>query len=336
MSYAIFKNRRIAGIYERPILDSPIQNVTEIEWVDDLTKCFNTFSFTTTEELECGQIIEIVELNDNKTVLRGPILEITKEKQGLLKYSGYDCGVYLDKNSAIIQYTGQDVTNAIKRLCDELRIPVSDKLPNIDAKVKKIFYKKIASEIVKDLLNIAEMKNPMYSNLYVDCSLGYLDIKKYTENNNLKAHLSNIYSANSFNLITTYNVETSFKDLKNHILIPKKDVNKMEELDFISDEESISQFGFLQDILEVDNDSKQDYKEVAYNKLQELKKPTQTIKLTFLGDYNTRKGVITSIDSKELKLKGKYLIHKSTHTINGSKELIEGHLSYFGPLDTCF
>lgn len=330
MTYAIFKNNRIEGGYERPDKNAKIKNICSIEWEDNLNSVFNSFSFTTTEKLECGQIIELVEANNGKTVLRGSILEITKNKKGVYTYRGYDCGGYLEKNSTIIQYTEQDITNAIIRVCKEINILVSSDIVNIETKVKKIYHNKTLTNIILDLLKIAKDKNPNYSDLYVDCSSGYFNIKKYTENNNLKACMANLYRANSFDLITEFEVKTSIENLKNKILIAKNknSSEKMKELDFVNDEKSISHYGLFQQILEVDNDNKQDYKKIAYNKLQELNKPDETIKLTFLGDYNAHKGVITSINNPELGLTGKYLILNTKHVINGSKEIVEANLRF--------
>ena len=330
MTYTIFKNNRIEGVYERPDKNAEIKNVCDIKWEDNLNNVFNSFTFTTTEKLECGQIIELVEINNEETVLRGSILTIKKNKNGVYTYIGFDCGDYLVKNNAIIQYTELDITNAIIRLCSEFNILVSSDMPNIETKVKKIYKNKALSNIILDLLKIAKDKNPNYADLYVDCSAGYFNIKKYTENNNLKACLANLYRVKSFDLITEYEVETSIKNLKNKILIAKNNsgFEKMRKLDFVNDEKSISNYGLFQTIIEVDNDTKQDYTKIAYNKLQELNKPTQSIKLTFLGDYNAHKGVITTLDDQELGLKGKYLILDTKHTINGSKEIIESNLKF--------
>lgn len=327
MTYAIFKNNRIEGGYERPDKNAKIKNICSIEWEDNLNSVFNSFSFTTTEKLECGQIIELVEANNGKTVLRGSILEITKNKKGVYTYRGYDCGGYLEKNSTIIQYTEQDITNAIIRVCKEINILVSSDIVNIETKVKKIYHNKTLTNIILDLLKIAKDKNPNYSDLYVDCSSGYFNIKKYTENNNLKACMANLYRANSFDLITEFEVKTSIENLKNKILIAKNknSSEKMKELDFVNDEKSISHYGLFQQILEVDNDNKQDYKKIAYNKLQELNKSNETITLTFLGDYNAQKGVITTLDNQELGLNGKYLILETKHTILDSKETIKAN-----------
>ena len=88
------------------------------------------------------------------------------------------------------------------------------------------------------------------------------------------------------------------------------------------DNENISKYGILQEIIEIDSDKTKSSEQIAKNKLKELNTIKEEIKLTILSDYKAQKGVITQIVNNSLGLDGIYLIKSSSHSIQGTKETV--------------
>ena len=321
MSYDIYK---IHFDGEEYVHDDKISKVLEINWQDDIEKVFIPFDFSTTEELEVGQWIELYEKDENIAVFRGVITNYSKQQEEIYTYSGYDIGFYLEKNKDVTQFRGQKISQAIKDICTRFELPIAQTFYSIDTTVRKIYNNVQLSEIVLDLLQLAKDKDVKFKNYCIDCRMGFINILRYTENNNLHAYLANLYSAKSLDLITGYDINHSIEDLKTKVVVVNtvkdSEKEKMPERKAAPNEDAIKKYGILQEVIELDRDKKVNYEEVAQKKLDELCKVKETISLTFMSDHHAHKGVIISIDNEELHLNDKYLIKTSKHKITQSKE----------------
>ena len=320
MTYEIYTLKN--EVYEEI---SKIKNVINISWNDDLNNIFTSFEFTSSEELEGGAWVKIKEKYDDKTVLIGVITQTSCSKKGIYNYSGYDIGFYAEKNKITKQFkTNTSISDAIKIAAAEAQIPCGE-LPIIPYTVKKIYKNTSVSDILKELLNFAIEKG-LQNNLYFDCKNGFINLSGYSENDNLKGYIANLYTLKSTDTIHSFNITSSIEEMKNRVLVITSEsengnITKVNKEYTASDDKSIQQYGLLQEIIEPQKEEK-NYKQLAENKLKELDNIKNEISLTVLADYKAQKGVIIPIKNDYLNLNDKYLIKSSRHSIEGAKEIV--------------
>ena len=310
MSYEIYTIK--PGEYERI---AKINHVIQINWDDDIDRIYLTFSFTTSTKLEVGTWIELYHKYDQKTAFRGIITKTSQKDEFTYTYSGYDVGFYVEKNIATIQYKKEtNIIDAILQVCSDVSIPCGE-FSSVNYTVKKLYKKQAVSSILKELLEIAFTKGQR-RNIYFDCKNGKLNLYGYTENENLKGYVANIYSLKSTNIIHDFNITSSIEDMKNRIKIENSKLTK----EYVTaPNDNITKFGVLQETIEATEKDK-NYQELANKKLDALNRVKNTLSLTVLGDYNMKMGVIIPIKKDKIELNNQYLIKTSNHSIAGTKE----------------
>ena len=302
-----------------------IKDVVNINWGDDLDNIFTAFDFTTSEVLKAGEWIEIFEKDENKTVLRGIITKTSQSQKALYTYSGYDTGFYCEKNKITIQYkTNTKISEGIKQALKEVEIPCKN-IPDIIYTVKKIYKNTLVTDILKELLQFAVDKG-LQNNLFYDCKQGYVSLNKYSENDNLKGVIANIYTIKSTDTIHGFNITSSIENMKNRVQVitsesDKGNITKVKKEYTTQNNDNVEKYGVLQETIEPQKDEK-NYKKLAELKLKELNKIEEKTSLTILANYKAKKGVIIPIKNDYLKLNDKYLIKSSKHAIEGTKEIV--------------
>ena len=133
-----------------------VENIVSPEWSDDLETFSNPFSFTTYSLYEVGSLFQIMTKN-GEIVLKGIITDFEQSEENVFRYSGYDCGFYINQNEIIEQFKSMKISDAIKKLCQNYSIPVGD-VPEISATVTEIFKDKKLSDVLKTLIDLAKSK----------------------------------------------------------------------------------------------------------------------------------------------------------------------------------
>lgn len=320
MSYEIYKVKK--DTFER---NSKINQIDNINWADDVENVFISFDFETSEVLDVGQWIELYEKDDDKTVFYGLITKSERTRKEIYKYSGYDTGFYLEKNKITIQYRkSSTISTAIVDACKRIGIECGQ-IPSINISYTNLFKNETVSNILQKLLETAKDKG-LKNHYYFDCKNGELNLYEYKMNDSLKGYVANIYKLNSFDTINSFNITSSMEEMKNKILVissvTKNKQTTVNERYTTPNNENTEKFGILQDIVEVDADKQVNYKQVAEDTLKEKNKITETLSLTVIGDYNMRKGTVTSIKNEKLGIDDYYVILNSSHSISGTKETV--------------
>lgn len=119
------------------------------------------------------------------------------------------------------------------------------------------------------------------------------------------------------------------EDLKNRVIVTDNASDKITKRVTLSDANSISKYGLLQHIEEVDTDNKINFNQIAKNKLAELNKLKITVDLSMLGDYRMRKGVVMPVNNERLQIDGDFLIKSSRHSISDNKEIVTVNLERY-------
>lgn len=319
MSYEIYIVKPVS--YERT---EKINNVVDISWNDNIDDVFISFSFTTDSVLEAGSRIELFEKDDKQSVFYGVITTTSRTSKEFYTYSGFDLGFYLEKNKITKQFKGNTISNAIKSVCSECKIQC-DEIPEISNIIVKIYKNEQISKILKELLETAEDKG-LKKKYYYDCMNGYVNLKAFTENDNLCAIIANLYKIKSTDSIYGFDIKSSIEEMKNKVqIVTPVTKNKQTGVTVnytTPDNENTKKYGILQETIEVDSDKKVDYEKTANKKLSELNRITSTITLNVLGNYQMKRGVIIPIRNNILELNDKYLIKASRHNISGTREQV--------------
>lgn len=299
-----------------------LPHVGPIEWTDDLETVADTINFTTDEQIQIGSTFAL--MDGENEVLTGIISDYTQNEPNRFQYGGYDFGFYLNKNSIIKQFNGMKISDAFKTLCKNFNIPIGS-IPEMSTTVKKIYKNTVLSDVFREFLDLYTAKTGK-DYYYFTCTDGKFNVKKYELNENLQGFVGDIFSINSIDTLMSPSISVSMEDLKNQIVVTDSSSDKISKQVIIKDSGSISKYGLLQHIEQIDTNKTNDFNGIGKSKLAELNQLKTTIDISMLGNYKMHKGVIMPINNDDLSLSGDYLIKASRHSINGSKELVSVNL----------
>lgn len=303
--------------YKYLINGEEIDNVVSPEWSDDLEEYANPFSFSTCEYYEVGSLFQII-TDDGEIVLKGIITDFDQSEKNVFRYSGFDCGFYINQNEIIEQFKKIKISDAIKKLCQNYQIPFGN-IPEMSATVTEIFKDKKLSDVFNQLIKYAKSKGCI-KDVYFTCAKGQFDILPYETITDLTGDMG-IFSTLSEKTIFSQSIHVSMQDLKNRVIIADNSDKNRKKVT-VEDAESINKYGLLQEVETVDTSKTNNLQKIASDSLKKLNKVSKTISLSMLGDYRMHKGVIMPIDKEEINVKGLFLIKSSKHSIDGKIEKV--------------
>jgi len=295
-----------------------VENIVSPEWSDDLETFSNPFSFTTYSLYEVGSLFQIMTKN-GEIVLKGIITDFEQSEENVFRYSGYDCGFYINQNEIIEQFKSMKISDALKKLCQNYSIPVGD-IPEISATVTEIFKDKKLSDVIKTLIDLAKSKGAI-KDVYTSCATGKFEVKQYETITDLSGELVDAFSMSSEKSIHNPTIKVSMQELRNRIMVADNSAENIKRIQ-VEDAESISKYGLLCEVETVDTSKTNNLQKIASDKLKELNVLSKTIDVSMLGDYRMHKGVIMPIDCEKFGIKGSFLIKSSKHTIDGKTERV--------------
>lgn len=301
------------------------EHITNLEWADDLESVANTINFTSDDQFNIGSTFTL--MDNNIEVMSGIISDYTQNEPDRFSYAGYDFGFYLNKNSIIKQFNGVKISDAFKQLCKDFNIPVGT-IPEMTTTIKKIYKNVVLADVFKEFLDLIESKAGV-DYFYFTCIDGKFNIKKYELIENLQGYVGDVFSISSIDTIQSPSVSVTMEDLKNRVIVTDNASDKITKRVTLSDANSISKYGLLQHIEEVDTDNKINFNQIAKNKLAELNKLKITVDLSMLGDYRMRKGVVMPVNNERLQIDGDFLIKSSRHSISDNKEIVTVNLERY-------
>lgn len=304
-------------MYKYLINGEEVGNLINPEWSDDLQNYANNFSFSTYTTYEIGSLFQIL-TEENVVVLKGIITDFEQSGANVFRYSGYDCGFYINQNEIIEQFKKIKISDAIKKLCKNYQIPVGN-IPEMSATVTEIFKDKKLSDVFNQLIEYAISKGCI-KDVYFTCAKGLFEVLKYETISDLTGNNS-VFSALSEKTINAPSIKVSMQELKNRVIVADNS-DKNRKRVTVSDSESINKYGLLQEVETIDTSKTNNLTKIAQDKLKSLNKLSKTISLSMLGDYRMHKGVIMPIDCEMYGIKGNFLIVNSSHSINGQSEVV--------------
>lgn len=314
-----------------------ILNFSYTENLEDVATSFNFSSledFDITSNVNGKDVlnqISIIDKDTNTTCYIGYIFDVehTVDKRKY-NYSGFDVGVYLNKNEVIKQFKNANIGDAIEALCGEYQVNWASK-PTFKANVSKIYKDVVFADILKEFLELEKTKGGN-DNLYIDCKQGKLNILEYQLEPNLSSLIANHIQVNSHDSIADVRTTKSILELKNRVIYSNDDAKSVFQVKE-ENTNSIAKYGLLTTVETIDTNKNNNLKQLAKTKLNELDKITETYSIgKMLGDYRVGKGKLIRLTVQEYGLIGYYLIKSTSHNIDNKKEIINLGLDFYRAL----
>ena len=310
-------------------------DILNFSYTENLNDVATSFSFSSLENYDLStddslNKISIIDIDTNTLFYLGYMFDVEHSAdKRKWNYSGFDVGVYLNKNEVIKQFKNANIGDAIEALCTEYQISAGSK-PVFNANVSKIYKDVVFADILKEFLELEKTKGGV-NDLYIDCKRGQLNILKYQLEPSLSSLIANHIQVSSHDSIAEVRTTKSIQELKNRVIYTNNDEKSAYRV-VKDDVTSINKYGLLTAVETIDTNKNNNISQLAVNKLDELKKITETYSIgKMLGDYRVGKGKLIPLQINDYGLTGDYLIKSATHNIDNKKELINLELDYIRP-----
>ena len=249
---------------------------------------------------------------NNNEVFFGIVVDEDRNGRQPIKYSCFDLAFYLNKNILTIQFNSISAHQAIQELCSKVNIKCN--VVNIPVSIKKIYKAQAVSEILKDILTIAEGQN---------------GIKYRFE---MRADVLTVYQWKDIHV--TVNVEwisnptrkLSISEMKNRVEIVSGDEKTTKVIASASDNNNIRKYGLLTHSQTIDEKELGKARTVAANLLKEMNRIQEESSVSLIGNYEARAGRIITLNERVTGLRGEYLIKSASHTLNNGIHLMNLNL----------
>lgn len=244
----------------------------------------------------------------SKIIFFGVVVDESRNGRAPIKYTCFDLAFYLNKNELTIQFRDQMANKALEDICGKYNIKC--KITNIPVKIKKIYLGKLVSEIIKDILTLAEQSTgkkyrfEMQGDTFV--VFPWLDMK-------VKVNAQ---------WISNPQLNRSIENMKNSIQVVSNDEKKVKIFGEAKDAANIAKYGLLTKVEAIDDKEKAKAQQVAKNLLKELNKIQESGSVALLGNYEARVGRLITLDEPITGLKGDYFITDAQHTISNGIHLM--------------
>lgn len=271
-------------------------------------------------ELETGG--KVILSNKGVTVFNGIIIGYDRKSLNQYSYRCYDFGFYLNKSETMIQFNYVSVSNALKRLCSENKIPVGE-ITNISTVVNKIYNGEKISDIIKDLLKLAT--DELGTKYRLEVRDNKLYIQRY-EDLVLTAYYKPAYSVGGFNpaqFVGGFSSSYSIEEMSNKVIITCGNEKYAQVVATVEDTDSMRVYGTLTKVEKVEAKNRSQAMQIARNKLNELNKVTRSFPITLYGDDRIRSGRMLVFNQPEINLVGTFLVKSCTHTYTGKAQFME-------------
>ena len=257
------------------------------------------------KELPIGT--KVVFFHNSTKMFSGIIVAYNRNSLTEYEYTAFDYAYYLNKSEAQIQFNNINTSDAIKRLCNENGVTVGN-ICDIPTPVNKIYQGNPISDIIKDLLKMAEAEQKVHYRMEVRDTALY--IERYRD----------LYvQAEAVTIVGDFNSSYSITEMANRIVIVSSSEKNQQIVAEKSDANSIRTYGQITKIEKVDDKQMSQAAEIAANKLLDLNSVKRSFSVTLLGSDAVRSGRMLMFDQPEINLTGAYLVKNCTHNFSGNK-----------------
>lgn len=257
------------------------------------------------KELPIGT--KVVFFHDGTKMFAGVIVSYSRNSLTEYSYKAFDYAFYLNKSEAQIQFNNINTSDAIRKLCSENGVPIGN-VCDIPTVVNKIYQGNPISDIIKDLLKLAEAEQKTHYRLEVRDTALYIEPYK------------DLYVQGKFvDIIGDFNSSYSIEEMANRIVIVSSSEKNQQIVAEKSDASSVRTYGQITKIEKVDDKKMSQAAEVAANKLMDKNSVKRSFSVTLLGSDAVRAGRMVIFDQPEINLSGAFLVKNCTHNFDGNK-----------------
>ncbi len=282
-------------------------NINELGDQLDFEIALNDDRYFPINPVDIGSMIR---LKNEDEIFRGIVVSEERNGRNSMNYTCFDYAFYLNKSKGIYQFNKIPGKKAIEIILNDFKIPIGNIAP-ITTLINKIYYDRPLSDIVKEIIDIAEKEKGIKYRM--EMRQGKLYIEKQ-EDLVVKATFrlaENIQPYDITKSISNPNRKRTIEDMKNSIKIVFGDKVIAEQ----KDEGLIKQYGLFQEVKAVDQKDTAKAKNTAKNILKELGKVFEENSVEMIGNDKVRAGRIIEIEEPVTGMSGQYLIKDVTHTI---------------------
>lgn len=257
---------------------------------------------------------DVVQLFENSKERFMGIVVTKNNKERSRDFICFDFAFYLNKSKVIKQFNSVPADVAIKQLLTEFSVPMGN-ITSMPIVIKKIYYDKEVSEVIKDILQ--EVSNATGVKYNMEMNGGKLDIYKATDKL-IKASVKlaeNVAPIDCMTTISNPSKSRSIEEMKNSIKLYVGNEDKVKVYAEAKDDGLISRFGLLQETKALEDKNIAQAKNIANNLLNELGKVTETAEITVLGSFDLRAGRIIEVNEPLTEIQGRYRIKSCRHEI---------------------
>lgn len=269
--------------------------------------------------VDIGSILVLA--NSLQELYRGVAIDETIESYDI-NYISYDYAFYLNKSESVYQFKGIAASDAIIRILNDFKFPITKIIP-IPVKITKIYAGDKVSDIIRDILKTASLSNGIKYRMEVQ--RGGMLIEKQSELT-VKATFQlamNLSLSDVTNLISSPSRKRSIADMRNSIKIFSEEDKSVRVEATAKDQKLIDSYGLLQEVQRIDRKDVAQAKNIAARRLKEVGKIFETCPIQLLGDDAVVSGRILEIMEPITRISGKYLITNDWHTLNNGNHLMQ-------------
>lgn len=242
----------------------------ELSWSDSLEELSTSVSFTTAKTdaaylkdlIYIPQVGDIVQIFVPERIFKGIITEADDGDKNSNKYSANDMGWYLNKTAQTYQFEDISAYDVLIKICEDLYIPVQQIAIELQWYIiNRIYFDKNISDIIDDILSQCKGRF-----CYYFTPAGFNIVAAGSENvEPLTTVAGNVIELPAVEFMGNYKHSVDISDTKNSVKIVSIKDNTYREIMVKQNRESINQFGFLQEIISIDENT--DASTVADNAL---------------------------------------------------------------------
>lgn len=243
---------------------------------------------------------------DKKELYRGMIIDIDYGSTEHNGYTAMDAGWWLNKSQDTYQFTDADSTDAITKILTDLSIPIAFMSDTLTAKISGVFVNEYISDII---LNILDQNGGQYN---FDVIPEGIRIYKYGE---IIADPKWQFAPNTYELdsLEWRGAEThtgSIDEVKNSIKV----ISETDVLAVVKDCDSYNNYGFLQEVVQIDPDKVSDPQQYAADRLAVMSQAKETLSFRMIEGHDsyTRAGEVMTFGEYD------FVIQSTAHSIKNN------------------
>lgn len=286
------------------------KKIGQITITENIEELANKTDFTSFEKFTIGNKIRIVDKNVDVFV---GIITDKQENSNEISYTAFDFAFYLNKSKTIKQFNDINSKNAIASVLSEFNVQIGE-IPNLNVNIKKIYLENTANEIIDDILKQnSDETNKIYLKEVQENKLRIYEkgTKKIKEDIEIEINKNKINVLKSIS--KNYTFSESMQDMKNKIVVVVGGEESVKKLANIKDDASISKYGLLTEIKNIDEKDTAKAQNIAEQSLKNLNKIATSYQIETIGSFELRRGRTINISLENIK--GEFIIQSLTHNI---------------------